>query len=358
MLVELSTLEGSSRESSFTPVPRTVFSVSDVAQEDRFGLWKESISCIFDVERGGDLPREEFRARVEACLLGELMLARTASVRQSWARSASTIARDGMDHYMIQLFVDGAMEADHKCGGISVPCGSLVVFDLSREVSSRTSDFVNLSLVVPRVALSGFLRSPDDQHMRVLSTRNPVVALLSDHIVRLERMTDSISATQASDIASATTALVGACLNGVDAGTPTDPQEVCVPHFILVKRLIEQNFTDPSLSVDRIARMAGLSRTRLYTLFEPVGGVNGYVRERRLRTALATLLDTRKRYRPIYDIAAGCGFVNESAFSRAFRHRFGCSPREARRQSAVPHGDRNNATGSRRYEHWLQQLSP
>jgi AraC-like DNA-binding protein len=343
-------------ERPVTPVPHSVFSVSNVAPKDRFGVWKESISCIFDVEPDRGLEPEEFLATVEASLFGELMLARTTSVRQSWARSPLTIARDGMDHYMIQLFVEGEMEAEHKRGSTSVQGKSLVVFDLSQEVSSRTSNFTNLSLIVPRDALAGLLMSPDEQHMRTVSAQNPVVALLIDHMIGLERMKACISAAQARDLASATTALVAACLNDSGTGAPSGIQGPSVPQMMVVRRMIEQHLDDPGLSVDRIAQMAGISRTRLYSLFEPTGGVNAYVRERRLRGAFSALLDTRKRHRPIYDIAAECGFSNESAFSRAFRRRFGCSPREARHDLVIPHGRRGGAD-SRRYEYWLHQLS-
>lgn len=351
------TFEVLNPESPVAPIPHSVFSVSDVAEKDRFSLWKESISCIFDVECDRDLPRNEFHARVEASLFGELMLARTTSISQSWARSSSTVARDGMDHYMIQLFVEGGMEAEHKRGCTSVENKSLVVFDLAQEMSSRTSCFSNLSLIVPRDALAGLLRSPDDQHMRTLPASIPVVALLVDHMIGLERMKDQIAFTQARDIAAATVALAAACLNGCEPNAPSRMRESFLPQMITIKRLIQQQLSDPHLSVNRIAQMAGISRTKLYAIFEPVGGVNAYVREKRLRSALGALLDSRKQYRPIYEIAAECGFANESAFSRAFRQRFGCSPREAREGIAAPHEWSRGTMDGRLYEHWLHQLS-
>lgn len=351
------TLEVLSPGSSVTPVPQAVFSVSGVAEKDRFGLWKESISCIFDVEYDRDFPRDEFHARVEASLFGELMLARTTSTCQLWTRSSSTVARDGMDHYMIQLFVEGGMEAEHRRGSTLVENRSLVVFDLAQEMSSRTSCFSNLSLIVPRDALAGHLRFPDEQHMRTLPASIPVVALLIDHMIGLERMKDQIAVAQARDIAAATVALAAACLNGSEPNAPSRMREASVPRMIAIKRLIQQHLSDPNLSVNRIAQMAGISRTKLYAIFEPIGGVNAYVREKRLRNALGALLDSRKQYRPIYEIAAECGFANESAFSRAFRHRFGCSPREVREDIAIPQDLRAGAMGGRLYEHWLHRLS-
>ncbi|WP_139798381.1 helix-turn-helix domain-containing protein [Fulvimarina manganoxydans] len=338
-------------------MPHAVFSVRDVSPKERFGAWKESISCIFDVETEREARRRDFDAQVEASLLGDLMLARTTSLGQSWTRSASTIARDGMDHYMIQLFVEGGMEADHRHGNASIGDRSLVVFDLSQEVISQTSDFTNLSLIIPRQALARSLNRPDDQHMRSLRGDDPLVGLLFQHMLSLEKMRGAISIPQAQEISTATVALTAACLNGSASDDAGDQEGFETARIIGVKRLIEANLDDFDLNAARIAHMAGLSRTKLYSLFEPLGGVTAYLRERRLRRALSSLTAPRNRYKAISEIAATCGFANESAFSRAFRQRFDCSPSEMRRRDVgAPMTSHFETLKGRRYEHWLHHL--
>nr|WP_304363719.1 AraC family transcriptional regulator [Jiella sp. LLJ827] len=336
--------------------PHSVFSVQAVSPRERFAFWKESIACVFDVEADPDVRGHDFSAELEATLLGDMMLARTTTLGQSWRRSASTIARDGMDHYMIQLFVEGGMETDHRNGSASVGERSLVVFDLSQEVASQTSRFTNLSLIIPRGSLVDALNMPDDQHMRVLPGRNPLVGMLIDHMMSLERVRTSVSVPQAREISAATTSLVAACLNGAMEGRTQGKEGSAAAQIILVKRLIERHLGDSAFSVAQICQMAGISRTKLYSLFEPLGGVTGYVRERRLRRALSALTEPRNQYRPIYEIAAGCGFTNESAFSRAFRQRFGFSPREARQQGNSALATPGGMLDDRRYEHWLHHL--
>ena len=69
--------------------------------------------------------------------------------------------------------------------------------------------------------------------------------------------------------------------------------------------------------------------------------VREVIPEFRLQDALATerltvrdLLEPRLAGRPVAEIAYGRGFNDAAHFSRAFRERFGCSPREWRQQRA------------------------
>ena len=55
-----------------------------------------------------------------------------------------------------------------------------------------------------------------------------------------------------------------------------------------------------------------------------------YIWERRLEACSRDLLEPRLAGRTVAEIAYGRGFNDAAHFSRAFRERFGCSPREWR----------------------------
>lgn len=345
---------------SSEPVPHSVFSVESVPENERFAVWRESIACIFEVEAERDVRGSAFAASLDAHMLGPLLLARTRTLAQRWTRSPATIARDGMDHYMIQLYESGHMICEHDRGTTDLAPGGLVVFDLSRQVVSRTDNFCNLSLVLPRPMLEGLLTLPDDQHMRVLHANQPMVALLRDHMCSLKRIAGQVGAAQAQELAPATAALAAACLNGSLDDLPLGPGRPTLRETTLVaraKRFIEDNLAHPDLTPARVASATGVSRTRLYDLFEPYGGVAAHIRERRLRRALLVLTDPAAADRPIYDIALDCGFASDATFSRLFRERFGLSPREARSEGFRRVSTAAPAYGvDRRYENWLNRL--
>lgn len=95
------------------------------------------------------------------------------------------------------------------------------------------------------------------------------------------------------------------------------------------RRMIDGRLTDRDLTSEMLCSELGVSRSRLYRIFEPLGGIASYIRKRRLlrtRDALSDIEDTRS----ISRIAEQWGFVDASAYSRTFRHEFGISPKEAR----------------------------
>ena len=104
------------------------------------------------------------------------------------------------------------------------------------------------------------------------------------------------------------------------------------PEMLAAARLIEERLLDPDLDAGSLMHALGLSRSSLYRAFQPVGGVQAYIRQRRLEHA-RDLLMRRTGPRPtVSEVAQACGFASDSHFSRAFRKAFGSSP-GARRES-------------------------
>jgi acetamidase/formamidase/AraC-like DNA-binding protein len=96
---------------------------------------------------------------------------------------------------------------------------------------------------------------------------------------------------------------------------------------------IERKLDDPDLTPARVAAIEGISERYMQKLFEGSGSsFTHYLRERRLQRTSAELSNPSHAHHSISEIAYRNGFNDSAHFSRAFRHRFGLSPREFRQQ--------------------------
>jgi acetamidase/formamidase/AraC-like DNA-binding protein len=96
---------------------------------------------------------------------------------------------------------------------------------------------------------------------------------------------------------------------------------------------IERRLDDPELTPARVAQVEGISERYLQKLFEGTGdNFSRYLRERRLQRSAADLANPADGSLSVSEIAYRCGFSDAAHFSRAFRERFGMSPRDFRQQ--------------------------
>jgi AraC family transcriptional regulator len=120
------------------------------------------------------------------------------------------------------------------------------------------------------------------------------------------------------------------------AGVPSSHHELPLNAEARVTQAVRtiDHHPDAALTLDRLAREAGLSPYHFLRTFKSLTGItpHQYVLRARLRDAawrLAT--DTDK----VLDVALDCGFNDVSNFNRAFRAEFGLNPRSFRRTIAL-----------------------
>ena len=339
---------------------RTRFSVEDLPAEDRWELWRDSVNCIFRVDADEETRSEDFQGSVDARLFTSLMVCNTSSRPQTWVRDNSLIAQDGMDHYMIQVYVNGSMVDTARKDAETVDAGKIIVYDLARPIETVTENFSNLNLVVPRHLLEPLLDDPDGHHMRVLSAQSGLPAIMKDTIFSLFQNMEQFPLNQSQQILDSVTSLAASTLNGQAPAGTTDIHQHKAMTTVAVKRFIQRNLDQPDLSPALICKEIGVSRSKLYGLFEQLGGVQAYIRGQRLRRAASWLTDPHKRALSIYDIALACGFSSDTTFIRAFKDAYEVTPGNLRRTASLSEGQefvkRDPSKLDTRYEQWFSHL--
>ena len=331
----------------------------DVAE--RFEAWRQTIAVCFDVSAYDDKSRERYFAKVDSFLLDDIVLNHCKLGAQVFARSHARIAADGIDHYQFHVFLDGAVEM--QCGRRALPArrGDFVVLDHADTFGSRTTDYEILNVFVPRRRLAGQLDRPDSAHGTVFDSRTGAGRLLCDYVVALFQSARNLTRTQAPEAAEALVRLCAMALNGIDLDPDDPPREADRSLLLRAQVTIKNQLHDPGLDTPSLAAATGVSRSRLYALFERYGGVAAYIRELRLRRAYGQLVSPASAHRSIAQIAFDCGFSDPSVFSRAFKARFGCAPRDAREDAAREGGFNISAdvsgAGDVKYAMWIANIA-
>ena len=102
-----------------------------------------------------------------------------------------------------------------------------------------------------------------------------------------------------------------------------------------VMRVINENMSNPDLSVETIADKVGISRVHFYRKMKDLTGQapRDYLKYVRLKEA-ARLLSAKKL--DITGVSIATGFKSLSAFSTNFKALFGLSPTEWMKKDDVP----------------------
>lgn len=337
------------------------FDTSKLNVEDRFDAWRESIGVCFDVNPYDEATRERYFARVDSFLLDDIVFNHCQLGAQTFRRDAGRIARDGIDHYQFHVFLEGSVEMDCAGRDLRARRGDFVVLDHADIFASRTTDYEILNVFVPRRRLAPLLDAPDSAHGTVFDSRTGAGRILLDYVAALDRAAQGLTLAQAPDAAEALVRLCALALNGANLD-PENPPAIADRSLLLQAQLqIKQRLGDASLGPADVARAIGVSRARLYAIFEPCGGVAEYIREMRLRRAFADLVAPSRLHRGIADIAYSLGFSDPAHFSRVFKRRYGLSPSDARQAGTRSLGSLNAdeamRAGDVKYAFWIANIA-
>jgi AraC-like DNA-binding protein len=337
-------------------LPASLFRTHDLPLADRFEAWRESVGVFLDCRLDPRSGTEDFNGQVESYLLDDLMLSRCTANHQKFDRPSLKIARDDIDHYMVQLFLTGGTEM--RLGRRAIGSTRLIGFDLADVLDSFNADFDLVAVLVPRARLAPLLRFPDSLHGAMPITEDGAGGLLANFLKDVFEILPALAPGQAASVARSLVELIAAAFNG--AHFPANDMPALAERALQLRaRLhVKARLSERDLDPEDIARALGVSRSALYRLFRQSGGIAQYIREQRLRRCFGELAAGSGGMQ-VAQIAYRWGFSDAAHFSRLFRQRFGCTPSETqeRATAAMARGDFDPRVGDRRYESWIAGLA-
>ncbi len=291
-----------------------------VERENLFEAWHETARPLFDTSPRGD--PGGFSGGGMVAKMGDLVLTEVNFTAQRFDRTRRHL--EDNDFFSVQLYTRGGIVGTIGDMPYRLAPGQIAMFDFGHELHSlapEPSVVLGASLPRERLDLSGWSNGP----AITWSTNATAGRLLSGALEILREDMHKLTPAAAADAAEGFIGLVNGLLRSRREVDPRPVQRLCLA---TIERYVERHLHRPELDTAALCRAFASSRSRLYALFQAHGGVERYLRERRLGRCFAELAAASPATGRIGKIAERWGFFDPSHFNRLFKQRFGLRPSE------------------------------
>ncbi|TDE36520.1 helix-turn-helix domain-containing protein [Actinomadura sp. 6K520] len=317
-----------------------VLSTEQVAPRDRIAYWHEVICSTFIKLDVAQTSGGSFRGMVRDHEVGPIRATRIVTDPMTAERSRRHLRAAEEDVCLLALQLRGRT-IGHQDGRRAVLApGDLALFDSTRPylVDFQGPRFDHLVLQFPRAALRERGIEADGATARRIAVDSMIGRLVSPFIVNATRVADAAGPETGERLAEMALDLVATALapfGGLDRPPPAPGEEL----LHRVELYMQLHLSDPGLSPPKVAAAHNISLRQLHRLFAREGTTFGRrLREERLRRCFDDLASPLLAARSIAEIGARWGMPDAPGLSRAFRARYGMSPREHRRAALAMSG--------------------
>ena len=321
-----------------------LLSTDAVPHAQRLAYWTDMICNVY-VQLGCDAVKPgagAFEGHIRRHCLPGLDVSVVTSGAQSVKRTPGHIARSSDDYFLVafQARGQGVVRQDGRDALTSV--GDFVLYDTTRPYELVfEGDFEQIVLKIPGDRLRSELRDTEKLTATTVSGREGAGHLLLNMIRTLREDIDTLQPASALAVGNGVQSILVAGLQTLPAARTRGVSHLTAFHLARIKHCIDRQLADPSLSVSSLAAQLGVSVSHIHRVFKSDAKTPAqYIWEKRLEACSRDLLAPRLAGCSVAEIAYGRGFSDAAHFSRSFRERFGCTPREWRQsRSTVTEGE-------------------
>lgn len=229
------------------------------------------------------------------------------------------------DRIVLRILLRGTSKAVVADRPSLIRPGAVYLRDRSQSLYALHDDGETFSVSVPYAAIG--YEPGLHAGLRAFDFETPIGRILRANIEALRTSVSSATPDEGRQLAEAFSAFLRTILSR-DGKADVPRHRFEEARDVALRRYIEENLGDPSLSIERICRAVGISRSALQRTFAEDGGVGRFVLRRRLEEALLDLSRRRPERGVVAAVAERWAFHDAAHFSRAFKQRFGFRPGE------------------------------
>jgi AraC-like DNA-binding protein len=306
-------------------------STVDVAPRQRLAYWTDMVCDTYvQLECEPNAGANVIEGRIVSAEVAALSLSEVTSTAQLVRRTPAKIARASEDYFLVSIQTVGhGVVAQDGREAVLGP-GDFALYDSTRPYTLSFDDaFQQYVLMLPGRTLRTALRDTDRLTANLVSGARGAGHLMINMIRTLAADIDTLAPESAVAVADSVTQILIAGLSALPAARRQPVSQLCSYHRERVMAYVRANLHDPGLTVKAIAAQMRVSPSTLHRIWAGEAcSLADWIWAQRLDAARRDLCDPGQAARSVSAIAFSWGFNDAAHFSRAFRARFGCSPRE------------------------------
>lgn len=308
-----------------------------------FAAWKGLLSLLVDCAIPDDADPALFDFHGRSWQLPGAFLHVNGGSAMTMSRTQKVIDERPAPHMVLYMVVEGQVTTNYD-GLVQehVP-GDIVVVDYSMPYESQTPGYEGITLTFDKASVPVELQN--NTHGLVLTANDPSGAMLGTQLKALVEHIEGLSIHQSQVVVDNILRFAAAAFTTPLTRERRDKRFL----FQRASSTARQKLSDPDFGPDEMVAVLGVSRSKLFRLFEPHGGVQRWMLAERLKGSLQSILRSTPDHK-IAAIARDHGFRSEAHFSRAFQKRYQVSPSSVR-------GIARDSVGMAAYETVLKQGS-
>ncbi|RDJ98615.1 helix-turn-helix domain-containing protein [Paraburkholderia lacunae] len=320
-------------------------STDAVRARDKVAFWADLVcQHLVQVDCNSVAEPEQFHAAISLRKIDKINLSRIAAGGQQVARTPQLMAKADSEYFLVNIQRNGNSGLQQDGRLATLKPGDMALYTSARRYDlSFKEDFSQTVLIFPADALRLKIPGIDALTATVLNSQNPAVQLFA-------RMADNYFQTEFDALPPSAVAYAGDALTQLFAATvaafsPTAETQIsnlALFHLTRIRQYVTDHFRDPALSMSTVSQALGISPAHIHRLFEGESQTfSAWLWSCRLLACKAELENYAKVHLTIGEIAFSNGFNNSSHFSRAFRVKFGITPREFRERFMAATNERS-----------------
>lgn len=314
---------------------QTRYDTNDVAQQDRFAYWRESV-CDSYVQLGCDSEnRSNFRGLIDIARHSVVSISKVAGLSHTVERRKRDISAAADSYFLLSLQTAESSQVTQFGKTAHLNPGDMALYSSTDPYTLKLSDDFSKTVVqLPTAKLIARLPNAEMLTARRIDGQSGIGKLVRENVLAFAEHVNTANPMVQSLLQDTLIDLIatGLASHGAERIELSSPEQ----HVMLrAKSFIRANLGDQNLDRNRVAAEIGMSVRRLNDIFAKEDtSISAFIRKMRLDAVANDLRDSRFQRHSISELAFRHGFSNLQNFSTLFRTSFGQSPRSYRATSA------------------------